>query len=397
MKKQAVEAKKKTDANTRANAVEQSQPKPSSIQSDSPKSSSKNLSAGGNQDRNGTNKQEPAMVPSSNTQLNPVDLPNAGILTGSYRSPKRKREEIEDQHPTSSPPNLSTSKAAKRLRADRGETMPKEIPSTPERSPLSERRQPDMFIKQEIVDLAGDDSSVEEELDTEEDNDEASFPERAPSQSLSEPRPTPKKLYNTFKGPRRRLDFDLPSPEGGWDDDGPGSLEEPEIIETKPGREDTQAILRGQTPMFDFTVVEPDEGWDALLPPPPSSPPLQASPNAGEDIADARTPEVLMDEEEMIANLEKWIDGQIESGYDIETIELALKSTSNELDLADIVLNDMKEYGELPTHVRGIWTEEDDEYLEAVDARKINAMIEKHGQEGVDRRYEFLRTYNAAG
>ena len=337
------------------------------------------------------------MVPRSNTYLDAVDLSNTRMHTESYRSPKRKRIDIEDQHPTSSPPSVFMSQAAKRLRVDRGETMPKEIPSTPERSPFSERRQPDMPIKQEIIDLEGDDSSdyQEEDLDTEEDDDEGNFPERAPSQSLSEPRRTPSKLYSTFKGPRRRLDFDLPSPEGGWNDDGHGGLEELETIETKAGGEGTQAILRGQTPMFDFTVADPDEGWDALLPPPPSSPPVQASSQiAGEDTADAKTPEVLMDEEEMIANLEKWIDARMESGVDIEMIELALKSTSNELDLADIVLNDMKEYGEFPTHVRGIWTEEDDEYLEAVDARKINAMIEKHGQEGVDKRYDFLRTYN---
>ena len=280
--------------------------------------------------------------------------------------------------------------------------MPKEIPSTPQRSPLSQRRHPDMIIKQEVIDLEGDDSSEthEEEVDTEEDNDEANAAERAPSQSLSEPRPTPTKLSDTFKGPRRRLEFDLPPPVGGWDDDDDDdgeSLKEPEIISTKPGREDTQAILRGQTPIFDFTVVDPDEGWDALLPPPPSSPPVQASSqNAAEEVVDARTPEVLMDEEEMIANLEKWIDARMEGGFDIETIELALKSTSNELDLADVVLKDVKKYGEIPDHIRGIWTEEDDEYLEAVDARKINAMIVKHGQEGVDQRYEFLRTYNAA-
>ncbi|MCJ1245299.1 hypothetical protein MMC30_002503 [Trapelia coarctata] len=447
-----------------------------------------------------------------------TELPRVRVLEDSSRSPKRKRATVESGNLTSSPPTYSISQAAKRQRVERDVARPTEIPSTPERSPLSERRITPIAIKREIVDLEEYDSPVEEEEDEEignlgdgdmavdqdgeeeqeeeedEDEDEAEseLPGRAPSQSLSEPDYHQLKPWNTFKGPQRRLNFDLPPPNGGWDDeDDSGSLQGPEISNTRRGRQDTQALLREtplldlsvaepdkgwydeddevgeddsgslheleivstrrerrdtqallqetplldlnvvepeagwdddedddssslqgpenpttrrarqdtqallrETPQLDFTVAEPDEGWDMQMPPLPSSPPVPISQAVANEDDRADTPEIVLTEKGLIAKLENWIDAQLKNGIDPDVLELALKSASNNPDLAEIVLDALRKGEGVPDDVWGIWTEEDDECLEAVDARRIDKVMEKHGRDALDVRYEFLRLFN---
>lgn len=488
------------------------------------------------------------------------DLPRVRVLEDSNRSPKRKRAPTENESPASSPPSYSSSQAVKRQRVERDVARPTEIPSTPERSPLSERRITPIRIKHEVVDLEeyeppdeqGEETDDEdedeneigdlesrdlvveqgEEEEQEEEEAEDDLPGRAPSQSLSEPDYYRAKPWNTFKGPRRRLDFDapdesldddendssslrgpeitsttrgqqdtqallretplldlsIPEPDKSWDDedeseslqgldivvsikrerqdtqallretpqldltvakpgkgwddeDGSDSIQGPEIMDTRrqrqdaqallretpqveftaaepkdgwddddndsdslqgpemPGtrraRQDTQALLR-ETPQMDFTVAEPDEGWDMQMPPLPSSPPIPVSQAIANEDDIANDPEVMLTEEDLIAKLESWMDAQLESGIDPDALELALKSASNNPDLADIVLECLRKGEGVPEDVRGVWTEEDDECLEAVDARRINRVMEKHGQEALDGRYEFLRLFNEA-
>ena len=308
-------------------------------------------------------------------------------LTIASTSPKRKRDDSEGELPRSSPPNpQQQTPFVKRRRVETGLPMQKEIPSTPERSPLSIRRHPPTPVQYNIIDIEDDELDIEL-AGADEDGDDEDLREQPASQSLSEPEQALAEMRDVFRDPRLLKDFAIAPSEGGWDN---GELE---IAETIRRREDTQGILQGQTPAFDFSVPEPEEGWDILMQPPPSSPPIPT--NEAGDYVNVESPEELMDEEEMIAILEQWLDSRIESGINTEILGLALKSSSNDPNLADVVLESLDRHNEVPTDIRGIWTEEDDKCLEAVDARKINAMIEKHGQDGLDKRYDFLRRYNA--
>lgn len=337
----------------------------------------------------------------SSSEDESVDPRSVRVLPDSNRSLKRKRTTVEGHHPTSSPPNYLTSQAVKRQRGEKGVARPTEIPSTPERFPLTECRTTPIVIKREIGYLEDDESAVDQEEGDEgeeeaedEEYDEVDLP-RAPSQSLSEPDYHHPKPWSLSRGPRRRLNFEIPPPVGGWndEDDLGGSLQGPEIGSQRRGRQDTQGLLR-ETPQIDFTVAEPDEGWDLLVPPLPSSPPGPTSQTATDEDDRDSTPDVVMTERDLIAKLETWIDARINSGIDVDHIDLALKSASNHPDLADVVLEALQRGEGVPDDVKGVWTKEDDECLEAVDARRIDQMIGKHGREALDRRYEFLRLYN---
>lgn len=341
-------------------------------------------------------------------------------LVGSNRSPKRKHMELADGFPSSSPRNPLDTPPRKRRCVETGNIMAHEIPSTPERSPLSVHLVPRQQMQYNIIDLEDDNSEIkieavddkdEEDKDEDEqvedyendDYDEDDLRERIASPSLSEPGQTLARIRSIFRDPRQITGLEIPSPEGGWDEgdkqDGDVDSEVDnirELTETKATMEDTQAILRGRTPAFDFSIAEPDEGWDMLKSWPPSSPPIPVSLRSMVDgLGEEKTQVGPTSEEEIIAHLERWMDARMDSGIDVDMVGLALKCSNNHPELADIVLESMKRDEGIPTDVQGIWTEEDDECLEAVDARKINAMIEKHGQEELDKRFEFLRHYNA--
>ena len=67
------------------------------------------------------------------------------------------------------------------------------------------------------------------------------------------------------------------------------------------------------------------------------------------------------------------------------------------LGLADVVLAKLEENGELPADVRGVWTGEDDRALESADARDVQRVLKKHGQEGFEGRWRFLRNWRGEG
>ena len=335
---------------------------------------------------------------SSEASVGSIGTNNIEMTTGEDLVPinklsKRKRDDSVQEFARSSPPIPQQGPYSKRRKTETGSVMQQEIPSTPERRPLSIPRHPPTPVQYNLIKI--EEESDLESADDEEDGDYDETTEQPASQSLSEPEQALAEMRNVFRDPRRLMDFKVPSPEGGWDENDfeADPDDELEITETINRGEDTQAILQGQTPAFDFSVPEPEEGWDLMMQPPPSSPPIPRD-EAG-DYASNELSEELMDEEEMIAILEKWLDTRMESGIDAETLGFVLKATNNDPELADIVLESMDKDEGVPTNIRGIWTEEDDECLDVVDARKINAMIEKHGQEGLDKRYDFLRKYNA--
>ncbi|KAF8469160.1 TRF2-interacting telomeric protein/Rap1 C terminal domain-containing protein [Kalaharituber pfeilii] len=72
----------------------------------------------------------------------------------------------------------------------------------------------------------------------------------------------------------------------------------------------------------------------------------------------------------------------------------AIERTSGEKRLVDIVLQHMKKGLGIPTHIPGVYSEEDDEILRGKDGRKIMAVEKKHGN--IVDRIEWLRKYDAA-
>ncbi|MCJ1478407.1 hypothetical protein MMC13_007087 [Lambiella insularis] len=342
-----------------------------------------------------------------------ANSPTDEEVLDSCRSPKRRHTELPAEVPSSSPPNRLSTPPAKRRRLDSGSITALEIPSTPEKSPLSLRLAVRPRIQRSIIDLEEDDPEYEEEAVNEGDDEEEEYDneeyendsgERAASQSLSEPDRALTEIRSIFRDPGMITRFDVPSPEVGWgdneDEQGGGTPNEGEEkvesveIEAKIG--DTQAILQGQTPAFDFLVAEPEEGWDVLMNPPPSSPPVPISAlGVTYAINEEEFEEPPMTEKEIIAQVEEWMDDRVARGIEVDDIGLALKCANNHPVLADMVLESLQRGEGIPTDVQGIWTEEDDECLEAVDTRLINSMIEKHGQKELDKRYDFLRYYNA--
>ena len=165
--------------------------------------------------------------------------------------------------------------------------------------------------------------------------------------------------------------------------------------------EDTQAILRQEPPTFDFDIPEPEEGWQAFQSSPPPMPssskrskgkgkkkakedPKNREPNASDD-----------DDEEGFAELSAWMNEKLARGYPMAHIQKALTATTMDLDLADALLECLRSTGDIPTRARGIWTPSDDEKLASQDARDILALQKKHGDKGLDQRWEFLQTYRA--
>ena len=259
---------------------------------------------------------------------------------------------------------------------------PLEVPSTPERIPRELGTPFDTVSG--VINVDSDDEIA---------NDGLGMPA---SQSLSEPSHSAHKTQPTFKDPTQYLGLEVEPPEGGWE--GRELMEEEfekqlEIDETQARTLYTQATFASQTQVPDFSLPEPDGGWDGLM---PSSPPgrLSAPSQTVEDAADEEPEsDTEEDEADVTARLDEWIDSHIAGGMEAEDVALALRCTSMEADLAEEILPYLAKQKSIPRNVRGVWTEEDDEDLDASDGRRIRRLQEKHGQEGFDARWEFLRIY----
>lgn len=323
-------------------------------------------------------------VSSATTDSRSLFLPSLEVPVESSRSSKRKRMAAEvDELPHSSP--LKNMHAVNKRPRQASSQEPVEVPSTPERNPRELGAPFDPVNG--VINIDSDDESASDGLGM------------PASQSLSEPGNSAHKARPTLKDATRYLDLELVPPEGGWESDGAASKELEkalEIDDTQARTLDTQALLAGQTQVADFSLPEPDGGWEVLM---PSSPPtrIPASSQTAEGAAEEE-PETDTEENEtdITARLDEWIDSHVADGMEAEDVALALKCTSMEADLAEEILPYLAKHKSIPSDLRGVWTEEDDKDLDASDARNITRLEKKHGKEGFDARWEFLRIYRGS-
>ena len=316
---------------------------------------------------------------------------------------KRKRAILEEEVPSSSPPEPV--RTPKRVRQDRFEPL-LEIASTPDRAPTGrgDRADSPLFIE----------SEDEEEDESEDDfvGIESQFG-RQPSETLSEPEyrtadtqdifrditqeidldiPSPDEGRENSDSPMQEstdpIDYEIPPPDEGWDDEDPGAEASSESESTaagvhysRPGRQGTQALFRGETVVPDFDIAEPEGGWDHVIPSSPA--PVSSSPAAESEVSDVE------------AQTDAWIDAHAINGLSIDDVLLVLKASSMNTDLAEEVLRSMKKDRTLPENKRGIWTETDDNDLHATDARKIQRLQSKHGKDSLEARWDFLSFYGS--
>lgn len=115
----------------------------------------------------------------------------------------------------------------------------------------------------------------------------------------------------------------------------------------------------------------------------PSSP----EPEDGEETDESELPDV-----------DGWIDSQLARGNaDESTIISVLRSANMDQELAERVLEQWDPQKGIPDDVPGIWTAEDDRCLEGQDARGIQRVLVKHGQEASNSRWEYLRMARERG
>ena len=66
-------------------------------------------------------------------------------------------------------------------------------------------------------------------------------------------------------------------------------------------------------------------------------------------------------------------------------------------DLADKVLHRLVSGKGIPNDIPGVWTAEDDRCIEGQDARSVDRVLKKHGEEFFNSRWEYLRIAREAG
>ena len=342
-------------------------------------------------------------------------------------SSKRKRE-ISEELPSCLGPRVCGPNPAKRPRLKQPEFQRLEVPSTPERR-LSHNADLRWTPTENVINLEANNSVVEhaDEIGNgpPEDvliEDEGAWQEAR--EYLTETSRSHSNNESKFETAPEDLGLEIPAPEGGWDvldeddskeDDGydeeedeeydgeeeeeeyDGEEEEeyddeeddqvstPKMSTVRRTAADTQALFQAQTVPSDLDVPDPPEGWDIVDERASSPPMLPGKPQP-----------VVLDQSAVNAILDRWIDSHMEQGVATETLEMALKCANLDPDIADKALESLLRNGTIPDGVRGIWTAEDDACLVAIDARDIDRVTRKHGQEAFDKRYEFLRNYEAA-
>ncbi|KKY20751.1 putative transcription factor [Phaeomoniella chlamydospora] len=209
-----------------------------------------------------------------------------------------------------------------------------------------------------------------------------------------------------FAETQPELDLDLPEPEGGWE-----AFEEDEAEEetsqtptTKPI--DQYNILQSTIPetllVQEESVNFPSSPPSSSIPPIPSSqrtttafPPSHAigSPSAFPPVYDIDTYIDTRLSHYTTPNSPSSISNDLESLL-LQSAKRTLTSLSalipQSFILADIVFNNLKSGKHPPDNIRGIWTEDDDRDLLAGDARAVDRVRKKHGDEGIEGRWEVL-------
>lgn len=115
----------------------------------------------------------------------------------------------------------------------------------------------------------------------------------------------------------------------------------------------------------------------------PSSP----EPEEGEDTDESELPDV-----------DAWIESQLARGVaDESTIISVLRAANMDHELAERVLEHWDPEKGIPDDLPGMWTAEDDRCLEGQDARGIERILTKHGQDASNSRWEYLRMARERG
>ncbi|RAH46920.1 putative transcription factor Rap1 [Aspergillus brunneoviolaceus CBS 621.78] len=97
-------------------------------------------------------------------------------------------------------------------------------------------------------------------------------------------------------------------------------------------------------------------------------------------------------------DIDTWIDRRLRNGRATEAqIIEALRCTSMDPDLADKVLEFLVAGKDIPDDIPGVWTTGDDRCVEGKETRGIQRVLEKHGAEAFDARWEYLSMARAAG
>ena len=98
---------------------------------------------------------------------------------------------------------------------------------------------------------------------------------------------------------------------------------------------------------------------------------------------------------EDIKYLDNWIESRVKRGKGAKEHQVieALHYTSIDLDLADYILPYVISHKGPPSNMRGVWTEEDDKLVEGGNARDIEKMERKHGEDAIIRRLEHLEEW----
>ncbi|KAJ5634488.1 hypothetical protein N7528_002330 [Penicillium herquei] len=89
-------------------------------------------------------------------------------------------------------------------------------------------------------------------------------------------------------------------------------------------------------------------------------------------------------------DMDTWIDAQLSRGIELAVVLEVLRCTSMIPQYAEPVLDGCVAGKGIPNDMPGVWTADDDKKLEGTDARDIQALIEKHGNDSFNARWEYL-------
>ena len=336
--------------------------------------------------------------------------PNVSAIADALASPdvarrhvsKRKILEKDEELPSSSPPQQFG--PSKRIRHEDPHGR-REIPSTPDRSPLKsvEGKYSPLFVQdadEELEDApSNNDGAQDKHLpQSEESEGDVDYPSIAAlSENLSEPKRGRGHTQAIFGEATPFIDFEIPPPEEGW------KVEEEHIKrEESEGEEastvtvteayrstvpDTQAIFRDASQIPDFELPDPEGGWKFV---PPSSPPREGSPEQrAESRASSNDPE---------SQIDQWEAKLVAKGFSLELVQQVLNCTTLDMTLAEQVLESLRkgkrksgseDPNGVPDDWPGVWTAADDEDLDSTDARTILRVQEKHGKKLFNSRVDY--------
>ena len=356
---------------------------------------------------------------------------------------KRKRSAIEDDLPSSSPPDPTLTTPQRKKAAS---SLPREIAPTPEGSPtqsLGSNYSP-LFLTNE--------SESDDQRSTSSANGLEDLG-REPSESLSEPDRTLTGDRTRYRAVTPDVDVEVATPKADEDveadhdaderarEDGPEDASQsrrdtasPKPREYSSSSVDTEAYFADSTLSPDLEVPDPPGGWDEVLRPSspaapseahshdhhPTSSHLPASddlipPNsapAEDDTAGTTSATSPTDFDTRLAN---WISLRVFEGFSASVVEEVLDRTCMSTDLALRALRHMKKRAKaeteketetsrgevdvvgldmLPRDWKGVWTEQDDADLQDMDTRRVARVEDKHGAGGLRARWDFLAFMN---